>query len=265
MGTGAKWMGKIGAMVGAGAVLAVAAGSIAWSAIPGTGGVISACYETPKLNSRGKVDNNDAGELRLIDTALGMKCTKEETLLTWNQTGPQGPQGPQGVQGVQGIPGIQGPQGIPGVKGDKGDKGDPGPAGTPGGATQTSFAFVNRTSLNDNMQKIASKTLPEGGWAVVATVAVQNNSFLLGSGDFIIRTANCELRNGSGVIGAGSDRRYIPDKQQTIATITVTGGAAIGAGGGEVSLWCSWQMGDSIIGAVAEYGQMMITSTTFFG
>jgi hypothetical protein len=85
----------------------VLAGSVAWAAIPGDGGVYTACML------------KNVGTVRLIDKSLPpgnlMSHCKPalEVEITWNRQGPQGLQGPQGIQGP---------------KGDKGDQGDPGPA-----------------------------------------------------------------------------------------------------------------------------------------
>jgi len=81
----------------AGAVVALALGSIAWAAIPGGNGVINACYD------------KGSGALRVTDTATNTPkgCSNKEAALTWNQ---------------------QGPKGDPGLPGPKGDKGDPGPS-----------------------------------------------------------------------------------------------------------------------------------------
>ncbi len=51
--------------------------AIAQAAIPGPGGVISACYNT-------------SGSVRIIDTAK-TRCSRGETAITWNQRGPAGP------------------------------------------------------------------------------------------------------------------------------------------------------------------------------
>ena len=56
---------------------------IAWAAIPGSNGRISACYDR-------------AGTLRVIDAESGTTCDRRETPLAWNQTGPAGPAGPVG-------------------------------------------------------------------------------------------------------------------------------------------------------------------------
>src|SRR5690348_1823990 len=55
--------------------LAVGGMAVAQAAVPGSGGVITACY--------GK-----NGSLRIIDTAK-TKCARGETALSWNQKGPQ--------------------------------------------------------------------------------------------------------------------------------------------------------------------------------
>jgi hypothetical protein len=77
------------------AILAVAAGSAAFAAIPDAGGVVHACYD------------KQTGVLRATDTATNLPkgCTAKEAALTWNQQGPQGIAGPQGVQGPKGDPG----------------------------------------------------------------------------------------------------------------------------------------------------------------
>jgi hypothetical protein len=95
------------ARIAAGAVGALVLGAgVAFAAIPGSDGVIRACY---KKNS---------GGLRVVEKAS--ECRNSELPLSWN------------VKGEKGDPGPPGP---PGPKGDKGDKGDPGaqgPAGPPG-------------------------------------------------------------------------------------------------------------------------------------
>jgi hypothetical protein len=55
-------------------------GGIAYATIPGSNGVIHACYKA-------------SGQLRVIDSG---SCGSGETALTWNQSGPPGPPGPPG-------------------------------------------------------------------------------------------------------------------------------------------------------------------------
>ena len=68
------------------AIVAVAAGSAAFAAIPDGNGVIHACYA------------NQSGQVRIYDSqaTLPKGCGPKETAITWNQKGPQGPQGNRG-------------------------------------------------------------------------------------------------------------------------------------------------------------------------
>ncbi len=140
-------------ILGAAAILVVSVG-VAYAAIPDANGVIKGCFK-----KSGHDDDDDdggpKGSLRVIDTAKGEKCKKNETALSWNQKGPkgdkgdkgdtgaqgaqgvQGPQGPQGAQGVKGADGAPGAQGEPGAKGDKGDPGADGAAGAAGATGAT--------------------------------------------------------------------------------------------------------------------------------
>lgn len=71
------------AMVVATLALAVAAGGIAWAAIPGPNGVFTACYAT----SAGLVPSpHERGDVRLVQP--GEACRSYEARTTWNQRGP---------------------------------------------------------------------------------------------------------------------------------------------------------------------------------
>ena len=91
-----------------GVAILVAAGTVAVASIPGSDGVITACYNT----SAGAT----YGALRVIDPSLSgttrssneYSCQTGETQITWNQQGPVGPTGPAGPSGPSGP---QGPQG----------------------------------------------------------------------------------------------------------------------------------------------------------
>jgi hypothetical protein len=91
-------------IVGAGLVAVFAAAAVAYGAIPGAGGVISACYD------------KQSGLTRIYDAAgdVPKGCGKSEIALTWNQQGPKGDQGEKGDQGDQGDAGPQGPPGASG-------------------------------------------------------------------------------------------------------------------------------------------------------
>lgn len=54
---------------------ALIAGGLAYATIPGSGGVIHACY------------SNANGRLRVIDAEAGETCANNETALDWNRTG----------------------------------------------------------------------------------------------------------------------------------------------------------------------------------
>src|SRR3954452_5525734 len=81
----------------------VGAGTYAVASIPGSDGVITACWD----------HNNDTshfGTLRVIDPSIPASghssyeysCLTDETQITWNQQGPAGPTGRAGPQGALG-------------------------------------------------------------------------------------------------------------------------------------------------------------------
>ena len=115
----------VAALAGA-AVVLVVAGSVAWAAIPGDGGVYTACM------LKGK------GTIRLIDKSLPpgnlMSHCKPSTEVevTWNQQGPQGLPGTQGVPGPKGDTGDKGDTGAQGPAGQQGQRGLPGQDGAQG-------------------------------------------------------------------------------------------------------------------------------------
>ena len=87
-------------------VLAVAGtAGIAFAAIPGGDGKVSACYA------------KQGGALRVIDKAKGQSCRASERPLRWNQ------RGLQGARGVAGTPGAAGPTGPTGATGPTGPAG----------------------------------------------------------------------------------------------------------------------------------------------
>ncbi len=102
------------------------------------GGVTYATTRQTNRTYRGCY-NKKTGLLRLV-THSASHCTRSESAIVWNQTGPQGLQGPQGsagrtVAGLSapgGATGPQGPQGPVGPIGPAGPKGDTGPVGATG-------------------------------------------------------------------------------------------------------------------------------------
>ena len=220
---------------------------IGFASIPGADGVIHGCFK------------KSGGTLRVIDMSV-TTCGRDETLLSWNQTGPQGPQGPQGVPGPQGPAGPAGPIGATGPAGPEGPAGPAGPAGPqgPAGSSAATFAFTSGTAvipIGNEFTHVLSKGVPAGNWTVVATANIF--SAFPFNGD-VIRTARCELRNGSGVIGRATDRRVVPDLDHVIMNLTLTGGTAFPEGG-VISLWCNYQGNTSV-----EQAQMMITQVNNF-
>jgi hypothetical protein len=138
--------------------LALVGASVAYATIPGSNGVIHACY-------------NPSNALRVIDVDAGATCAKNEKSLDFNQTGPQGPQGPkgdQGIQGAQGIQGVAGPTGATGPAGATGATGAPGPAGASGAVDvyQAESTTVDARPI--------SVSVPPGNYLVDAYATVDN-------------------------------------------------------------------------------------------
>lgn len=154
-------------------VTTLLAGGVAYAAIPGAGGVIHACYNT---------NPNAYGALRVIDADAGASCSKNETAVSFNQTGPQGPKGDKGEKGDACLPtdpacrgpqGLQGPQGIQGPQGRKGDQGDVGPARAP------AYAIGNISgNVGDGgrvTKSVGFVLLDPGRYAVTAALDFANN------------------------------------------------------------------------------------------
>lgn len=80
--------------------LVLAATGVGWAATQSTS-VITACANADQV-------------LSLSTTG---SCPQGDTLVQWNQQGPQGLEGPQGAQGLAGPQGVQGPQGVAGPAG----------------------------------------------------------------------------------------------------------------------------------------------------
>jgi hypothetical protein len=95
-------------VTGAAAALVLVAGS-ADASIPGTGGLITACY------------SQATGSMRVINAQSGARCASNEKKLTWNQTGPAGPQGLPGFDGSNGKTVLNGSGAPAGSLGRNGD------------------------------------------------------------------------------------------------------------------------------------------------
>jgi hypothetical protein len=220
------------------AVLLILLVTIAYASIPGSDGVIYGCFK------------KSGGSLRVIDRSV-TNCNKDETLISWNQTGPEGPQGPQGLQG------LQGPQGETGPQGPAGPEGPQGPAGPQGVSGITTATFAWQTTpmrVGDSLAQVLSKTLPAGNWVVVANVSLNS------AGVIDVRGAGCELRNGAIPIGASRWGTFIfnDDTYKGTWAVAMNGGAAL-PNGGVVSLWCNSLNGGDVFNA-----QMMILQVGSF-
>jgi hypothetical protein len=137
------------AALGGGAYAAV-------SSIPGPDGVIHGCYK-----KRG-------GGLRLVPA--GRRCSRRETPIAFNQTGPAGPRGPRGGKSIGGPRGAQGIQGVPGAKGETGTRGEPGPAGPGASSFATTVAQAPGSTLlasPGNGVTVSGECVPESKEGVI--------------------------------------------------------------------------------------------------
>lgn len=109
MGIGKRFgrPGKAAALVAVGALGGGAALAIA--AVPGSDGVIHACYEVQK---DGTTPVATTGNVRIIDPSAGQSCNTvvgaagpTERAINWNVTGPAGAPGATGAQGPPGAAG----------------------------------------------------------------------------------------------------------------------------------------------------------------
>jgi hypothetical protein len=83
-----------------------------------------------------------------LNPASPPKCLPQDTLISWNQTGPKGDTGPQGPQGETGPAGMPGPKGDTGPAGMPGPKGDAGPAGPAGADGKTVLSGAGAPTEN---------------------------------------------------------------------------------------------------------------------
>lgn len=226
----------------AGGVLAgaIASGGLAYAlpVIPDAQGEVHACvdYSTQPSTPRSPAVERGDGSIRIVEGVA--QCSSTEMPLTWNQEGPQGPIGPTGPQGPQGPQGTTGATGATGAQGPAGPAGPGGSAG-PAGISGARFFFWTdpQAIIGSAYVKIGSTTLAQGNYVAFADVRVLDATVTEDN------NVTCELRLGTGVIGsmsAGMPETY--DEFQAgngdQGNLTVTGGAAVPAGGAEVSVWC---------------------------
>ena len=119
-------------------VLAVAGtAGIAFAAIPGGDGKVSACYA------------KQGGALRVIDKAKGQTCKASERRLVWNQ------------RGLRGLTGAAGAAGAKGAAGAAGSTGPAGPAG-PAGPVALKYVLSGALSVAPGAQNGAEVECPSG-------------------------------------------------------------------------------------------------------
>jgi hypothetical protein len=185
------------------------AGGIAYAAIPDGGGVIHSCYA--KLN----------GQLRVIDSEKGQRCSTNEVSLNWNAKGPPGPAGPSGPQGPQGLQGVQG------VQGQTGSKGATGPSGVSHGllASAQSVPIANGSPLS---KVVAMYSVAPGTYMIWAQANLNDG----------LNDANggCDVKvNGTTVPGSATDSHI----QTGVDNLTLVTAATLTGGGSVVELDCA--------------------------
>jgi hypothetical protein len=143
--------------------LVVALGGVGIAAIPGSDGVINACYA--KKN----------GDVRVVKA--GKKCKKGEKTISWNQQGPPGPAGPQGAQGAQGTQGVAGTNGANGIDGSPGQAGSAGPGLLFGSGTtmNSGTIFTSLAGANTTTQNLAFTPMPAGATLTARDFSVRIN------------------------------------------------------------------------------------------
>jgi hypothetical protein len=145
--------------------LFVALGGAGYAAIPDTGGVVHACYDST-------APANGVYPLYVMDKATTPSCpmgrSAPMTALDWNGTGPPGPQGEQGEQGQQGPKGDSGPPGKQGKPGMVPGIGDPAPGVAKDGVVKK---LVSADSATCDAQYDKQSFL--GGWHCATSAEVR--------------------------------------------------------------------------------------------
>ena len=199
-----------------GAVLVFA--GIALGAIPGTGGVISACYD------------KQSGQTRIYDAAAGVPkgCGKTEAAISWNQQGPKGDKGDTGPQGPAGPLGPTGPAGVTGPVGPAGPAGPTGPAGgvRAFAATSDGIALAGET-------EVLGIAPPAARYLVFATVDLANQDSDSHS------SASCELRYPGGLIYESDGYGLAANTNAGSKESVSMAGWIFDSGGGEIQLSCT--------------------------
>ncbi len=203
--------------VGAALCVVLAFAGVALGAIPGAGGVISACYD------------KQSGQARIYDAAGGAPkgCLKTETSISWNQQGPKGDRGDTGPQGPAGPAGPAGPQGSTGPAGPQGPAGPAGPAGG-----VRAFAATSDGTVLAGTTKVLGITPPAGKYLVSATVELVNQDGDSNS------TARCTLHYPGGELYVTGGHELAPSPEAGYRESLALAGWIFDSGGGEIQLSC---------------------------
>ena len=198
---------------------------VGYASIPGGDGVIHGCFNT---------QSNPAGAVRVIDTAVGAKCAKNEKALDWNQRGPKGDKGDTGPVGPGGPAGPAGPAGPQGEQGIQGPKGETGPQGPAGPATLPLYhaAQITATAIGSGgraTETMATIDLPAGRFAVEANMELHNND-----GD--VQSWSCRLTGAGWTEGLTGRSSSLPGDEEGFLSLAAAGTLAAP---GQVTVECN--------------------------
>jgi hypothetical protein len=114
--------------------------------------------------------------------------------------------------------------------------------------------FVDSILNEEQFTKLGGTTLEAGNYVAFATVQADANDIVDSdhNGHLV-----CELRHGAAFIGgtASDIPEAITGSSDGFVSVSFNGGAAIGAGGGEISVWCKMNQVDSLFSVA---GQMVV-------
>jgi Collagen triple helix repeat (20 copies) len=198
------------------------------AAVPSANGVIYGCY------------TKSTSAIRVIDKDV-TNCKQGESLLQWNQTGPQGLMGLTGPAGPAGPTGATGSVGATGATGPAGATGATGPAGV----ALADFVFANGFGfVKDVATPLVAKTVPAGSYVFVATVSsVGTGSTLGGFDDDPAKGVDtfCTLSDElGGVIGTANAIGQIEPHTNVRHAVTLTGGTFVAAGQSKtITVYCT--------------------------
>ena len=122
------------------------------------------------------------------------------------------------------------------------------------------FAGANDVALPDNntYTPVVTKALPQGNYAVTATVTFSGVDF--NGGGPAVRNVACRIQNPSNSAQASTDRRPVPVNDFVERTLTVVGPVSAPAGGANVTIECSSMTQDEFV----KTAQIIVTKVASF-